>query len=192
MRAVMFVSLVLAAACEPVVHDITVRTPSSLAPDFEKVTVIVIQPVSHLRTVSLLDGHGQLIGQLSDRSHTVIKLHEGPTVLYAVHENHAESADRIEGTLVPGRTYYATIDERQGEDGLDFRALNVRSPADRWRHKDEYLAQTPRVQMDPDRVIRTANELGEPHAILRAGDAHVAKLDAAAQAERAIQETDGF
>jgi hypothetical protein len=46
--------------------------------------------------------------------------------------------------------------------------------------------------MDPGKVWRAANELGDTAPIIRAGDAHVAALDAAARAEHEFQETDGF
>jgi hypothetical protein len=188
--AAAIVALVLgAAACEPAVHNITVASPGTIAADANKVTVVVIQPVTRLRSISLLDGRGQLVGQLDDRSHTVVHLPEGPTVLYAVLENRAETADRIEGTLVPGRIYYATVYERAG--GVALLALNPRSPGARWSHKDEYLRTTPRVQMDMERITRAVNEIGDPDPIINAAEAYVAGLDASARAEHEIAETDG-
>ena len=117
-------------------------------------------------------------------------LPEGPTVLYAVVENNAETADRLEGTLVAGRVYYATVGERP--DGVALLALNPRSPDGRWSHRDEYLRATPRVQLDPQLVVRAMNELGDTTALMRAADAHVAKLPPADLAEHTIQESDGF
>ena len=188
--ATMFTAMVLgAASCEPAVHNITVTSPGKIAARDDKVTVVVIQPSTHLRSIGLLDGRGQLVGQLHDRSHTVIHVPEGPTVLYAVLENRPETADRIEGTLVPGRVYYATVSERPG--GVALLTLNPRSPNDRWKHKDEYLRATPRVQMAPEKVTRLANEIGDPDPIIRAAEAYVAGLDAAARVEHEIAETDG-
>jgi hypothetical protein len=175
--------------CEPAVHNITVASPGTIAPDAHKVTVVVVQPVTRLRSVSLLDGRGQLVGQLDDRSHTVVHVPEGPTVLYAVLENRAETADRIEGTLVPGRIYYATVHERAG--GVALLALNPRSPGGRWSHRDEYLRTTPRVQMDRERITRAVNEIGDPEPIINAAESYVAGLDPAARAEHEIAETDG-
>lgn len=180
----------LAAGCSPTVPNITVRTPGAIVANPEAVTVVVIQPTTRLRSVDIVDGRGQLVGQLDDRSHTVVRVPEGPTLLYAIVENKAETADRIEGTLVAGRVYYATVGERAG--GVSLLALNPRSPDGHWRRKDEYLAATPRVQMDPQKVVRAVNELGDTAAILRAGDAHVATLDAASLADHTIQESDGF
>jgi hypothetical protein len=190
LEAATLAAAVLAAACAPTVPNITVTSPGKIAPLPDAVIVVVVQPATHLRSVSILDGWGQLVGQLQDRSHTVIRLKEGPTLLYAVLGKDPATADRIEGTLVPGRVYYATVGPREG--GVALRALNPRSPEGRWSHKNEYLATTPRLQMDPERVTRAANELGDTEAILKAGDAYVATLDADAYAERAIQETDGF
>jgi hypothetical protein len=179
------------ASCAPSFPSIAVRTPAGpIAADPEKVTIVVVQPESRLHAVSIVDGRGQLVAQLDDRSHTVIRAPEGPRILYAVVENRADTADRIEGTLVAGRVYYATIGERPG--GVALLALNARSPGGRWRHKDEYLATTPRVSMSQDLVVREANELGDTTALMRAADAHVAGLDAAQAAEHTIQESDGF
>jgi hypothetical protein len=181
----------LALACAPAVPSITLRTPATpIAADPEKVTVVVIQPTTRLRSVGIVDGRGQLVAQLDDRSHTVFHLPEGPTLLYAVLENKAATADRIEGTLVAGRVYYATVGERP--DGVALLALTPRSPGGRWSHKAEYLASTPRLRLDPAEIVRATNELGDTAPILQAGDAHVAALPAAEAAEHAIQESDGF
>jgi hypothetical protein len=180
------------AACAPTVPSIAIRAPAGpLAADPEKVTVVIVQPEARLRSVDIVDGRGQLVAQLDDRSHTVIHVPEGPTLLYAVVENRAETADRIEGTLVAGRVYYATVGERR-DGGVALLALNARSPDGRWRRKDGYLAATPRVTMNPELVVRAANELGDTTALMKAADAHVASLDAAQAAEHAIQESDGF
>jgi len=176
-------------ACEPTVPNITVRTPGAIAPAHDAVSIVVIQPETRLHAVGLLDGRGQLVGQLDDRSHTLVRVSEGPTILYAVLGKHPETSDRIEGTLVSGRVYYATVSERPG--GVALLTLNPRSPGGRWSHKDEYLRATPRVQMDPQLVTRAVNELGDPEAIIHAGNAYVDSLDAAARGEHQIQETDG-
>ena len=94
------------------------------------------------------------------------------------------------GTLVPGRVYYAIVTERPG--GLALLALNPRSPEGRWSHRDEYLRATPRVQMDPEKVTRAANEVGDPDPIIKAAEAHVAGLESAARLEHQIQENDGL
>jgi hypothetical protein len=179
------------AGCAPAFEAITVKTSAGpIAADAEKATVVVVQPTSRLRAVSLFDGRGQLVGQLDDRSHTVLRLSEGPTQLYAVLSNEAETADRIEGTLLAGRVYYATVGSREG--GVELLTLNPRSPDGRWSHKGEYLASTPRLEMDRDKIVRTMNELGDTAALMRAAEARVAKLDAPSAAEHSIQESDGF
>lgn len=180
----------LLASCARAVQNITVATPDAIAAAPDAVTVVVIQPTSRLRAVGIVDGRGQLVGQLDDRCHTVVHVPEGPTVLYAVLENRAETADRLEGTLIAGRVYYATVGPRAG--GVALLALNPRSPGDRWSHKAEYLASTPRVQMDPTRVVRAMNEIGDAAPLMKAGDAYVAGLDAAQIAERTITESDGL
>jgi len=186
--AISLVCLVL--ACAPAVPNITVRTPGAIAAVPDAVTVVIVQPETRLRSVAIIDGRGQLVGQLDDRSHTVIRLPEGPTVLYAVLENRAETADRLEGTLVAGRLYYATVSPRGG--GVALLALSPRSPDGRWSHKNEYLSATPRIQMDPERVTRAANELGDTAVIMQTADAYVTQLDDARRAEHEIQESDGL
>jgi hypothetical protein len=104
----------LAAGCGPVVENITIRSAGVIVADPHAATFVVIQPESDLHSVNLVDGHGLLVGQLDGRSHTVVRLPEGPTLLYAVLDNRTETADRIEGTLIPGRVYYATVGSRPG------------------------------------------------------------------------------
>jgi hypothetical protein len=187
-------SIIVAAAfvtgCAPTVAVVPVSSPGAITADPQKATIVVIQPASKLRAVSLIDGHGRLIGQLDERSHTILRVSEGPTLLYAVVENQPDSADRLEGTLIGGRVYYAIVSARSG--GAELLALTPRSPQSRWDHKNEYLARTPRVQLDPDGIGRTVNELGNTVPIMEAADAHVAAMSTAEQAEHQYQESDGL
>jgi hypothetical protein len=178
------------AGCAPSVPNVTVASPGPIDAVPTSVTIVVIQSTTSLRSVELIEGHGRLVGQLEGRSHTVVRLPEGPTVLYAVLGKDAATADRIEGTLIAGRVYYATVAARYG--GVALLALTPRSPTERWSHKSEALATTTRLQMDPQRVARAVNELGDTDPIIQAGDARAAALDAAELAERSLQETDGF
>jgi hypothetical protein len=183
-------AVVCLAACAPTVPDITVVTPGTIEATPAAVTLVVIQPTSRLRSVELVEGHGELVGQLEGRSHTVVRLREGPTVLYAVLGNDAATTDRIEGTLIAGRIYYAIVEPREG--GVALLALTPRSRDERWSHRGEYILTTPRLQLDPQQITRAMNELGDTAPIIQAGDVRAATLDAAQVAERAIQETDGF
>jgi hypothetical protein len=177
-------------ACAPVVQNITVATSGAITSAPDVVTIVVIQPTTRLRAVELVDGRGQLVGQLDDRSQTVVHVPEGPTVLYAVLENRADTVDRVEGTLVPGRVYYATVEERPG--GVSLSVLSPRRVDGTWEHKSDYLASTPRVQMDPQRIGRAVNELGDPGPIIQAGEARAAALDTTQLAARTFQESDGL
>jgi hypothetical protein len=183
------VAATLLGACAPAVQNITVVTPGTITSAPDVVTIVVIQPTTRLRAVELVDGRGQLVGQLDDRSKTVVHVPEGPTVLYAVLENRADTVDSVEGTLVPGRVYYATVEERPG--GVALTVLSPRRIDDAWAHRNEYLSRTPRVQMDPLRIGRAVNELGDTAPILQAGDARAATLDTTQLAARTFQETDG-
>jgi hypothetical protein len=180
----------IAAGCGPVVDNITVHSASAIVSDPRAATFVVIQPESDLHSVNLVDGHGQLVGQLDGRSQTIVRLPEGPTLLYAVLDNRAGTADRLEGTLIPGRVYYATVGARPG--GVALLALTPRSPNGRWNQKAAYLTATPRVEMDGRRLSHAVNQLGGVLPIMEAGDARAAKLDAASAGEHTIQETDGF
>jgi hypothetical protein len=178
-----------AAGCAPTVAVIKVPSPGAIAPDPLRATIVFVQPSSRLRAVNLIDGHGRLVAQLDDRSHTVVRVSEGPNLLYAVVENRPDTADRIEGTLASGYVYYAMVSERSG--GAALVTLTPRTPEGRWGHKGEYLAHTPRVELDPDSIGRTVNEIGNVLPIMEAADARVAKLSSAEQAERQFQESDG-
>ncbi len=181
----------MTAACAPAVQSATVKVASEpvRAAD-DAVVVVIVQPESRLRSVGILDGRGQLVAQLDDRSHAVVHVKEGPTVLYAVRENDVASVDRVEGTLVPGRVYYAIVGERPG--GVSFEVLSPRSPGGRWAHKDDYLRSTPRLALDGDKVGRVMNELGDPDAIVQAGEAAASKMTPAATASHTFQENDGY
>jgi hypothetical protein len=69
----------------------------------------------------------------------------------------AEWGDRIDGTVLAGKTYYATIGLRYG--GLKFLALNPRSKDNRWSALQEYLSTLPAVQMDPALAAQEQHEL---------------------------------
>jgi hypothetical protein len=183
-------ALALVACATTANLDATVAVPEKITAAPDAVTVIVVQPKTQLRDVQLVEGHGQLVGQLEGPSHTVLKLREGPTVLYASLGNDAATVDRIEGTLISGRTYYALVEPRDG--GVALLALTPRTPGDLWSRKAELLAATPRLALDPQKVTRVVNELGDLDPILRAGDARADRLDPAATAARTLQETDGF
>jgi hypothetical protein len=189
-RALVALGTLGLGACGPSFPNISVVSPGKVEATPDAVTVVVIQPKTRLRSVELIEGHGQLVGQLDDRSHTVLRLHEGPTVLYAVLGPDASTVDRIEGTLIAGRVYYAIVEARAG--GVALLALTPRSRGDRWSHKSEYLASTPRLQIDSRQLTRAVNELGDTDAIIQTGDGRAARMDAAQVAEHSIQETDGF
>ena len=179
----------LATGCGPAVPNITLMTPGSPTPAADLATLVVIQPTTRYMSVSILDANARLLGQLNDRSYTVIQVPAGPVRLYAFWEDQIKAADRVEGTLVAGKTYYATVGLRWG--GIAFLALNQRSPDMRWSHKDEYLGKVPRVQMDGARSAEVIQKLGTPPKIFQYADEGVQKMDGPHQAERVIQADDG-
>jgi hypothetical protein len=110
--------------------------------------------------------------------------------LYAVVENRAEWGDRIEGSVLPGKVYYATLSMRWG--GVSFLTLTPRSPDQRWSHKDEYLSGTQGVEMDPSKTALAKQQLGDTKSMLTTVDGSVSKFDAAHMAERTIHPEDGL
>lgn len=178
------------AACTPAVPNITVKTPEPLSADPAQATLVIVQPTTRFGSLSILDQDGRLLGQLNDRSHTVLRIPPGPRRLYAVPEKEASFADRIEGSFDGGRTYFATISLRWG--GVSFLALNPRSRDERWSHKDEYLAATPHVQMDPSKVTLASERLGDPTKVLKTADAYSDRLDEAHRAEHLVRAEDGI
>jgi hypothetical protein len=184
------VAAALAAGCGPAVQNITVQTPGSPSATPAEATIVVVQPTTRFQSVNIFDGHGQLVGQLNDRSYTVLQVPAGETRLYAFPENKSEWADRIAGTVQAGRVYYATVSLRWG--GISFLALNQRSRDGRWMKKDEYLSASPHVQMDPQRTPLVMGKLGETAHLFDKADAFVQKLDGPHQAERVIQPEDGI
>jgi hypothetical protein len=181
---------IASAGCGPAVQNITVATPGTVAAVPDQATIVIVQPTTHFQSVGILDARGQLIAQLNDRSHTVIQVPAGPVRLYALVENKAGWADRLEGTVVAGKIYYATVGLRWG--GVAFLALNMRSPDARWAQKDAYVASTPRVQMDLQKVSLAAGQIGDPAAVFKSADAFNEKLDPPHRAERLIQAEDGI
>jgi hypothetical protein len=179
-----------AIGCTPAVQNITVRSPTPLSASRDKANIVVVQPGTHFGSLSILDASGELVGQIHDRSHTLIQVPAGPVRLYGVVEKQYDWADRVDGTVEAGRTYYVTVSLRWG--GIAFRALNPRSADDRWSQREQFLAQTPHIQMDPQKVALAKVQLGDPTPVLKAADAYVAKLDAEQRAERKLEPSDGL
>jgi hypothetical protein len=180
----------LSAGCGATVHNATVQSAGTIAPAADQATIVVVQPSTHFRAVSVLDGHGQLLGQINDRSHTVIHVPAGAVRLYAFPERKIHMGDRIDGTVQAGRIYYVTVSFRWG--GVSFLALNQRSPDARWAQKEEYVTKTSAVEMDAQKAPVAVREIGDPGPIMQQIDTFVDGLDAAHHAERMIQAEDGI
>lgn len=188
---VSFLALALVAVgCGPAVHDITMPSRSSIGPSPTEATIVVVQPSTRFGSVNFLDPAGRLLGQLSDRSHTIIRVPPGHVRLYAMVERDSRLGDRIEGDVEAGRIYFATLSMRWG--GINFLALNPRSADDRWSHRDEYLQRTPFVEMDPGRVELALGEIGDAVPLIERIDHQTERMDAAHIDERTILAGDGI
>ena len=182
----------IAVGCGPVVQYITVPSTASVTPSSDQANIILMQPTTRFN-VNILDARGELVAQLNGRSRTIVRLPPGPIRLYAIIGNFAEAADRIEGTVQAGRTYYATLSVRGGGfGGLAFRALNPRSLDDRWAQRDAYVAGNPLIEMDPTKVPIVIRQIGDPAPLLQKIDAKIEKLGPAHRAERTIEPEDGL
>ena len=182
----------IAVGCGPVVQYITVPSTASGTPPSDQANIVLMQPTTRFN-VNILDARGQLVAQLNDRSRTIVRVPPGPIRLYSIIGNVAEAADRIEGTVQAGRTYYATLSVRGGGfGGLAFRALNPRSLDNRWAQRDAYIARTPLIEMDPTKVPIVIRQIGDPAPLLQKIDAKIEKLGPAHRAERTIEPEDGL
>ncbi len=179
----------IASGCGPAVLNATRRAAGPLTPPApNRATIIVAQPNIKYPVVSILDASGLLVGQLSRQSHTVVQVTPGTFRLYVLPENIAASGDRIEGTVVAGKTYYSLIGFRW--PGINFTALTPRSGID-WQ---ELAVQTdnPRLELDPVLAQKAVVQLGDIAAVLRQIDARASSLDAAEHEERIIRPDDGL
>ncbi|MFO0685405.1 MAG: hypothetical protein U0234_25325 [Sandaracinus sp.] len=179
----------VASGCGPAVHNITVRSEASVAPDPTMATIVVMQPSSRYGSVSILDQNGDLVGMVSDRSSTLVRVPAGAFRLYALVEREAGWGDRLEGTVEAGHIYYATISMRWG--GINFLALTPHSRDDRWSHLTEYLENAPMVQMDPARVDLAVQELGDTAPLIARMDDRADGLDAEHHEEHVLAPADG-
>lgn len=179
----------LALGCGPAVHSIAIRSSASVAPDPAAATIVVVQPSTHYRSVSILDAQGTLVGMLDDRSSTIVRVPPGSFRLYALVEREAGWGDRLEGTVQAGMVYYATISMRWG--GINFLSLSPRSRDDRWSHLSQYLEQAPLMELDPAGVPVATRELGDTAPILERIDRYADGLDAEHHEEHLVDPGDG-
>lgn len=189
--AVAIMTLALAAAaCGPPIRPITVPAPdnpSAAVPD--QATIVIVQPTTDVRVVNILDATGRLVGQLNYQSQTAVRIPPGPVRLYATAERQPSFGDRITGTVLAGKVYFATISVRYG--GLRFLALKPSSRDDRWSHREQYLRR-PAVVMDPARIPEATAALGDAAEMLKGADRFADRLEGAQRDERTIAPEDGL
>ena len=106
--ALLFV-IVATAGCGPTLRSATRPSIGGAEPDSVTAVVVVVQPTWRTPAVNFLDSRGVLLGQINNRSQTVLRVPPGPIKLYALIGNDPDSGDRIGGDLLAGRKYYATI-----------------------------------------------------------------------------------
>lgn len=191
-RKVYVLAAVALVACSPAVPNVTVKTGNTLESVPDAATIVVVQPRTKYRSVSFVDGAGRLLGQLDMRSHTLLRVPPGDVRLYAFWENKTTAADRIVGTVLPGKIYFATVSYRGTVGGIALLALNPRSPDRRWEEKDKYLSSTPRVQLDPARAAEVMQRIGAAPEIFRWADEHTKGLTGRPHDERVILPGDGI
>ncbi len=184
-------ALVLACVgCGPNVRNATIPSSTPIAAVPDMATIVVVQPRTRFQSVNLLDPNGALLGQLNDRSHTVLRVPEGDVRIYAIPEDQGEWGDRIEGNVLAGRIYYATLSFRWG--GLNFLALNPRSNDNRWAEREGFLSSTPLVELDPAVVPLALTDLGDPMPLIAEAEERYQELDEEHRAEHVLSPEDGL
>ena len=175
-------------ACAP--PNIAVHSSEAIDRRDGVATLVVIQPRTSGLLLSLLDGQGALVGQLNDNSHTVVRVPAGPFRLYLIPMGNPKMGDRVEGEVYAGKIYFATVSIRFG--GYKINSLNPDTRDGRWEHRQQWLEETPRVQMDPARIDELARALGDPEPLLQTVDAYVDRMDEAHREARRVRAADGL
>jgi hypothetical protein len=187
------VALVLLAttmgACAPATRMIMLDAPERQIRATASAATLVVGNVMNWKVVNLLDDKGRLIGQLTGRSSTVLRLPAGPMKLYVVPEKEASWGDRLEGTLAAGRVYYAEVSMRWG--GVAVQVDSERLNPERWAKRARYAQDLAPVKIDKSRIGEVVEDLGDTAAILRVVDGTVAGFEPEWRRHRTFRDDDG-
>jgi hypothetical protein len=192
------VALTALAGCSVTVDRITRPAVGTVGVEQGRATIVIVQPNIPMRDVNVLDSSGQLVGQITGLSRTTIRVPAGSLRLYALRDDLGWTGDRIDGEAQAGKTYYATIGGSSGWaktgkwGGLRFMALTPRSGNNRWAGREQYLASTPAVEMDPARIAAAQRQLGDTTKLMREIDSFADGLSGQNRVDRTILAADGL
>lgn len=191
-RALWLVALVGAATgCLPKMRFATRPSQTEVRPTTTMAAIVVVQPSWDTLAVNILDGQGKLLGQLNRQSQTSFNVPAGRLRLYAIIANMIDSGDRIDGEVLPGRTYYATVSYGVF-NRLRFQALKPQSNDNRWANREEYLRKTPRLELDPELARRVGEDLSPASELMAGIDRYVSGYDEAHRFERTLAPSDSL
>ncbi len=150
---------------------------------------IVVGNISNWKVLNLLDEDGKVVGQLTGRSHTILKRPAGPMKLFAIPEKEGAWGDRVEGTLENGRVYYVKIGMRFG--GASVTTLSERTDKEEWPNRKTYIDDLERVNMDAVQIAGLTADLGDPSKLISAVEKVVAGWEPADKTARTFEAADG-
>ena len=180
-------SLLVLAACAPATRLITKPSTASLTPSAGQATILIGHTMSY-KALNILDGSGNVIGQMGPREHTVIHVSPGPVKIYAVPENRAKWGDRVEGTVEAGKVYYLSASMRWGGIGL---TVIKPTDAEGWPTRKTYETDLATVELDSSQLAGLNEDLGDKKEITSTIDEVVASFDADEKKARTLNGADG-
>ena len=169
----------------------------NIVPAHGMAALAVIQPTLRSSHLTLVDEHGKVLGQINGRTSTVLQIPPGPFRVYVLPPRYSGVpggndvvGDRIQGDVTEGKVYFGTISTRFA--GIRFNALTPRSPDQRWDHREKWLRETPRIEMDSSKIASLTDFIGDPSDQLARIDEFFQRLDATHLEARTILASDGL
>ncbi len=150
---------------------------------------LVVGNISNWKVLNLLDETGKVVGQLTGRSHTILKRPGGTMKLFAIPEKEAAWGDRVEGTIENGRVYYVKIGMRFG--GAAVTVLSERTDKDEWPNRKTYIDDLDRVNMDAVLLDGLTADMGNTDKLMADVEKGVAGWEPADKTARTFEAADG-
>ncbi len=190
MKSALLVALALfVCACAPATRLILKpATREQPAPKADTATIIVGN-IANWKVLNLLDERGNVVGQLTGRSHTILFRPAGPMKLYVVPEKEGKWGDRVTGDLEAGRVYYVKVGMRYG--GVQAVTLSERNDSDEWKNRKTYVSDLERMDVDPMQVPALSTDLGDVKGLMNQVDEFIAGLTNLERAVRTFEVADG-
>jgi hypothetical protein len=172
------------SACGSTTHAITAPATGQTVAASASDAVLLVGNIGRLAPVNLLDEKGQVVGQLTGRSYTVVHHAPGAFKLYMVVDDKRSWGDRVEGQLEAGKVYYVQIFAKM-------ELVAQRLDAKDWAERKDNEKNLDPVGMTASGVPQLTQELGDIPGIIKDVDAKVDNMDADEKAKRTVQAGDG-